>query len=86
MEAQLNMNDSLKEVLLALAELEEDNTVPRNVKAKIANTIKALKENCEDNIKINKALHELEEVAEDTNMQPYTRTQIWNVVSLLELC
>ena len=36
--------------------------------------------------KINKALHELEEVAEDTNMQPYTRTQIWNVVSLLELC
>lgn len=80
------MNEPIKEVMSALAELEQDNTVPKNVKARIANTIQALKEDCEENIKVNKALHQLEEIAEDTNMQPYTRTQIWNVVSLLEFC
>jgi uncharacterized protein (UPF0147 family) len=81
-----NSNNKLKDVLDALAELEQDSTVPKNVKERITNTIKALNAGCEDSIKINKALNELEEIADDTNMQPYTRTQIWNVVSLLELC
>ena len=80
------MTEAINEVLMALSELEQDNTVPKNVKERIANTIKALQEDCEESIKVNKALHELEEIAEDTNMQPYTRTQIWNVVSLLEFC
>jgi transcriptional regulator NrdR family protein len=31
-----------------------------------------------------KHLHELDEIADDTNLQAYTRTQIWNVVSILE--
>jgi len=35
-------------------------------------------------IRINKALNELDEIADDTNIQSYTRTQIWNIVSLLE--
>jgi len=32
----------------------------------------------------NKALDELDELVSDNNIQQYTRTQIWNVVSLLE--
>jgi len=35
-------------------------------------------------IRINKALHELEEIADDINLQPFTRTQLWNIVSILE--
>ncbi len=76
--------ESIKDVVEALKELEEDVTVPRNVKTNIQNTIKALSEEGELSIKINKALNELDEVADDTNMQPYTRTQIWNIVSMLE--
>ena len=38
----------------------------------------------EISIKISKALNDLDEIADDVNLQPYTRTQIWNVVSILE--
>ena len=65
--------------------MNKNATIPKNVKVKIQNIITALKEkNTEPSIKINEALHQLDEVADDANMQPYTRTQIWNVVSMLE--
>ncbi len=74
----------IKPIIEILEELKTDTSVPRNVKEKIKNTIGALKENSEIKLRINKALHELDEIADDVNLQPYTRTQIWNVVSLLE--
>jgi len=76
--------EQLKDVVVMLSELKKDATVPRNVKNKIENTISILEEKTELSIKVHKALHELEEVADDVNLQPFTRTQIWNVVSLLE--
>jgi uncharacterized protein (UPF0147 family) len=74
----------IKPIIEILEELKTDISVPRNVKEKIDNTIVALKENNDIKLRINKALHELDDIADDTNLQPYTRTQIWNVVSLLE--
>jgi len=71
-------------IIEILEELKTDISVPRNVKEKIENTIMALKEKSDIKLRINKALHELDEVADDVNLQPYTRTQVWNVVSLLE--
>jgi len=71
-------------IIEILEELKTDVSVPRNVKEKIDNTIVALKENNDLKLRINKALHELDDIADDANLQPYTRTQIWNVVSLLE--
>ena len=79
------MNPTLFKIIQALEELEQDNTVPRNVKIKVANTIKLLRDESEKSIKISKALHELEELSEDVNVQPYTRSQIFNIVSLLEV-
>jgi uncharacterized protein (UPF0147 family) len=74
----------LSEAFAALQELREDNTVPRNVKSKIEEVQKILQANTDISIRVNKALNELEEISNDTNMQPYTRTQVWNVISLLE--
>lgn len=72
-------------VIETLTKLQEDTIIPKNIKVKIQNIINALKEkNTELSIKINKVLHELDEIADDANMQAYTRTQIWNVVSMLE--
>lgn len=74
----------VKPIIEALKELQEDVAVPRNVKVKIGETIKILEEDTERSIKVSKALNELEEVADDSNLQPFTRTQIWNVISMLE--
>jgi len=77
-------NEKVSEALDALQELKTDNTVPKNIKFKIEDIIKALKDDKEISITINKALNDLDEISDNNNIQPYTRTQIWNVVSILE--
>lgn len=72
-------------VIAALRELEQDGQVPKNIKATIVNTIKALEQDGEMSIKVSRALQQLEQLTEDNNMQAYTRTQIFNIVSLLEV-
>ena len=76
--------EQLKQIIEALTELSEDTTVPRNVRSKIESAIKVLNEDTELSLKIDKAIQHMDDISNDTNIQPYTRTQIWNVVSLLE--
>lgn len=73
-----------KNVIDLLSEISEDTTTPKNVKGKMLQIIAILREDVDDSIKKNKVLHELDEIVNDNNMQQYIRTQIWNVVSLLE--
>ena len=84
MAAVKKRNEKIAQVLELMKELENDSTVPRNVKAKIANAEKALSEDAELSLRVHKALNELDEISDDANMQPYTRTQVWNIVSVLE--
>ena len=68
----------------ALEELRDDTTVPKNVRLKIEKVIEVLNNKMERSIKVSKVLNELEDVADDVNLQSYTRTQVWNVISVLE--
>jgi uncharacterized protein (UPF0147 family) len=74
----------LDAVVTNLGEIQDDVTVPRNVRTKIELVIGTLKEDIELSIKVNKTLNELDDISNDVNLQPYTRTQIWNAISLLE--
>ena len=67
-----------------LSELKDDITVPKNVRLKVEKVMKLLNEETEIDIKVSKALNELEEIADDVNLQSYTRSQVWNVISALE--
>jgi len=77
--------EALNEVFENLSLIEEDSAVPKNVREKIKST-KDILLNEEDNIdlKIDKSLSELSEVAEDPNLPAYVRMQIWSIVSQLE--
>ena len=80
------MDERVQNILSALHELASDNTVPRNIKSKIELVISTLNNEHEEmSIKINKALSTLDEISDDTNIQSYTRTQIWNIASMLEM-
>jgi len=79
-----DISQQIEDILEVLEELLDDSTVPKNVRLKIKETFDALKSNGELSIKVNKALHALDEVSDDSNIQAYTRTQIWNIVSMLE--
>lgn len=71
-------------IINSLNEIQADATVPRNVRMKIELITATLKDDTELLIKINKALNKLDEIASDVNLQAYTRTQIWNLMSVLE--
>ncbi|MBW3002693.1 UPF0147 family protein [Candidatus Woesearchaeota archaeon] len=78
--------EKIATVIALLREVEEDTCVPKNVKNKISITIKDLETSKEEtSIKISRALHALEELTEDNNMQADTRTQLFNIVSTLEI-
>jgi uncharacterized protein len=76
----LEINQAINE----LQELQEDSSVPKNVRNKINSIITSLQQQAETTTKISRALQDLEEISEDNNMQSYTRMQLFNVVSLLE--
>ena len=73
----------MKELIETLSAIEQDNTVPRNVRIKIKTSIEIL-QNKDDNLRIEKSLEELGEVVEDPNVPSYARMQIWIIVSQLE--
>jgi len=74
----------VNDVIGTLKQLEDDMNIPKNVKSKLQEISKILLEKTEMSIKINKALNELDEISDDPNLEPYIRTQIWNIVSALE--
>ncbi len=80
----MTKQEQLNSILEVLKELSEDSTVPKNVKAKVLEVIEILKSSEELSLKISKALQELEEISDDNNLQSFTRTQIWNITSMLE--
>ena len=77
------MNE-FEEVIYALTELEQDSLVPKNIKTKINGMLEFIKENSDSSMKINKLLAELEEISCDVNLQPFIRTQFWDISSMLE--
>ncbi|MBW3023206.1 UPF0147 family protein [Candidatus Woesearchaeota archaeon] len=78
------MNLQITEVVDNMKEIYEDNTIPKNVKLKLGVVIEILEENGDISMKISKAIHELEDLVEDKNLQAYSRTQLFNVISILE--
>lgn len=80
------MDERVQNIISALEELSTDNTVPKNIKIKINDIMALLKDEAQDiSIRINKVMSVLDEISDDTNIQAYTRTQIWNIASLLEM-
>ncbi len=73
------------DILEALTSLQDDECVPRNVKCRLQNALSALK--CQEraiSIRVDESIQELDEIAEDSNIPVYTRTQIWDIVAKLE--
>ncbi len=81
---KLKLKPNLNPVISALSEIKDDITVPKNIRGKIEDAIIALKGDAEISIKLNKTLEEMESIVNEVNIQPYTRTQLWNIISLLE--
>ena len=79
------MTMNIQTIMNSLAMIEEDMSVPKNVRSKIKDAMSLLlDENGKSTaIKIDQVMQQLDELNDDPNLSSYTRTQIWNVVSTL---
>jgi uncharacterized protein (UPF0147 family) len=82
--SKLKLQESVGEISQVLNALKDDEGLPKNIKAKIDEIIIALADDTDLSAKVGKSLHTLDEISEDLNIQPFIRTQIWNVSSMLE--
>ena len=74
-----------EEVISFIQQVANDRTVPRNIRAKCEDSINILKDEKEDvAVRVNTVISNMDEVSNDPNIPMYTRTQIWNIVSVLE--
>ena len=74
-----------EQIIPLLQQVAEDRSVPRNIREKILESVETLKkEDMALELRINTVTSTLDEVANDPNIPMYTRTQIWNIVSMLE--
>ncbi|HLD06857.1 MAG TPA: UPF0147 family protein [Candidatus Nanoarchaeia archaeon] len=78
------MADQLPQAKSAILELIEDATVSKNIKVRLEQVVKILEDDAEISVRVNRVLNELDDLSNDANLQPYIRTQVWNIVSLLE--
>ena len=70
------------DVIRLLGELKKEQSMSKNIKERIDRIISHLEKDPE--LGKDKALTEIEELMENNNIEPYIRTQIWNIVSMIE--
>lgn len=75
----------INQALAVLNRVADDNTTPRNIRrtAKQAGDM-LLDESLSFAARAANAIDLLEQISQDPNMPMYTRTRIWNVISVLE--
>ena len=75
---------SVDDILALLNEVCDDSSATKNLKNKITQIVTILSAEEELSIKINKVSHELDELASNTDIDSYTRTQLLGIVGALE--
>jgi len=69
-----------------LSFISEDRTTPRNIRQAAKEALETLElADQSQAVRAAQAINILDDISQDPNMPPYTRTRIWNVVSLLEV-
>lgn len=76
----------MKQASSVLSLISEDSTTPRNIRRAAKEALNTLMVSSQTQaVKAAQAISILDEISQDTNMPAYTRTRIWNIVSILEV-
>ncbi|MBU1197764.1 UPF0147 family protein [Candidatus Micrarchaeota archaeon] len=74
----------LQTIVSLLDVMVQDNSIPRNVRARLAEAQEKLKHANDMDVAISSAVYALDEVSNDINLPMHARTMIWNLLSELE--
>jgi uncharacterized protein len=77
--------ERIKQALVVLGEVSEDNTTPRNIRRAAKDSMTALQgTNFTAAVRASNVISILDEILQDPNMPGYTRVKLWNIMSLIE--
>jgi uncharacterized protein (UPF0147 family) len=77
--------EKIKQALVVLGAVSEDNTTPRNIRRAAKDSMEALQSGeFTPAVRASNVISILDEILQDPNMPPYTRVKLWNVMSLIE--
>lgn len=77
------MNSTIRDAIDCLKSLQQENDISKKFRERMEIIIKIL--NSKEELAIEKALHELEEL-NSLDTPSYHRTQVWDIISILESC
>jgi len=72
------------DVIAVLSEMVADNNVPKNVRLAMNDLVSVLNSGDEQSIKVHEALNILDTISNDINLDSYSRTQMFSIISILE--
>ncbi|HME87079.1 MAG TPA: UPF0147 family protein [Candidatus Nanoarchaeia archaeon] len=75
---------STQDVVDLITEILEDSNSSKSLKAKLQSIIAMLNTDEELSMKLNKASHALDDLASNSDLDSFTRTQLLGIVSALE--
>jgi len=79
------MEQKLTSAIELMSEIEDDFSVPRNIRTKVKEIINYFQDDTSIiGIKTSKAIEILDNISDDINVPSHTRAQIWGIMSLLE--
>ncbi len=79
------MDNNIEELAEMIKELSEDRKIPKNVRKMIADAYDAvMDEGQTEKTRLSTAISLLDEASSDQNIPSFMRTEIWNLVTLLE--
>jgi len=76
--------NKIENILDILNELKEDDSISKNFKKVIDNVLNILNKCDNKKLSCDKALSELEKISDDSSVDPSLRTQVWNIIHMLE--
>jgi len=77
--------EKIKQALIILGQVAEDNTTPRNIRRAAKESMDTVQSTQYSlGVRASNAISILDEILQDPNMPPYTRVKLWNVMSLIE--
>ena len=74
----------LEQIVSMLDVMLNDNSIPRNVRARLHDAQSKLRTSDDVDVAISSAVYALDEVSNDINLPMHARTMIWSLLSELE--
>lgn len=78
-----SMRGNIEIIAELMQNVLEDHSVPRNIRSAVEEAKKTILEAVDD-VALSRAVYILDDISNDVNLPPHSRTDLWTIISELE--